>query len=1145
MPEYLSPGVYVEEIPAGNQPIEGVSTSTVGLVGVTERGPVNMPQLITSYPEYTRTFGGSLPYDDFLNGSRAHCYLPYAVEGFFTNGGKRAWITRVVPRDVEFADRDMFFADPAAVNVGSTITLRPAQEGSGTTAAPPALYVLDATNLADKDWIRIGAGSHSEYRQVDGAPVNQQRHVALDSPIRNGHAAGSAVRALAVAPDAGLANAVFALAADVAKGNTELVLKTGDVAGLITALPAGTAPNKWKLLEIGKTAVADYIYATRAVADTTAGQARVTLARPLNGAYSPGLQVTAIVSTGGTDDTLSLPANSGAALAFITTSPLPADFKDDSHVIIFEPTTANQEASSIGVLATLPLTVPTYGPYPAGTVGVHVIVLSDDHNVTGVPTANSVIKLDDVSHLSAGMTLTFIKGALTQNAIIASIDTTASTVTLQVSLPWAPTKAQTIAKTLTAPANAGGTSIALNDRLGLEVGDVVRVGGDELVTIRSFSGDRGAAPDAGSVLLQQPLGNAYPASTTVQRQVVNADPNYQPIYAVIDAAAGASQLLVTNGTSFNAGDDVQFTKPDGSQAIHQLSAASVKASPSEIRVVGSLNFNHPAGQPVIERETLFEVRAIDAGDWGNRLLIAARDETSGLVSNASVVNATPPPDPGLFSSLQLTTLTGVEPGTILEMLDPSGASIPGLALLKVRRVDRTTRVATLDMPGLVAAHMTAVGNAALLGQQVRVRSREFSLTVMLRQRPDPSTPSRDDNLLDQETFRWLSMDPRHSRYIERIIGVTYTPGSDTDDNGDPVRRSDRRSEGSSEYIRVDDLAPDANRQAIRLGPETLVDVMPSGLIRPARLPLFGGDDNVLGMDDAMYVGTDDTEPRHRTGLFTLKNPQFVSLVAIPGQVTPVVQQSVIDQCEDLRYRFAVLDGPPPDDDTVVDVQQYRQQFDSNYAALYHPWLTIPDPYPSSPALVRQFAIPPCGHVLGIYARVDNDRGVHKAPANEVVRGITGMTRYFAKGEQDILNPYPVNINVIRDFRSNDRGIRVWGARCITSEPEDKYVNVRRLLIFLENSIDIGLQSVVFEPNAEPLWATVRRSVTNFLTTVWRNGALEGDTPAQGFFVKCDRTTMTEDDFDNGRLIVVCGVAPVKPAEFVIFRIGLWTADAQQ
>ena len=156
-----------------------------------------------------------------------------------------------------------------------------------------------------------------------------------------------------------------------------------------------------------------------------------------------------------------------------------------------------------------------------------------------------------------------------------------------------------------------------------------------------------------------------------------------------------------------------------------------------------------------------------------------------------------------------------------------------------------------------------------------------------------------------------------------------------------------------------------------------------------------------------------------------------------------------------------------------------------------------------------------------------------------------MQRSLNKSEQDILNPYPVNINVIRDFRPDNRGIRVYGGRVITSDSDWKYVNVRRLLIFIEKSLDIGLQWVVFEPNAEPLWARVVRSVSNFLTLVWRNGALEGTKPEEAYFVKCDRTTMTQTDIDSGRLICVIGVAPVKPAEFVIIRIGLWTAFAEQ
>jgi phage tail sheath protein FI len=254
-----------------------------------------------------------------------------------------------------------------------------------------------------------------------------------------------------------------------------------------------------------------------------------------------------------------------------------------------------------------------------------------------------------------------------------------------------------------------------------------------------------------------------------------------------------------------------------------------------------------------------------------------------------------------------------------------------------------------------------------------------------------------------------------------------------------------------------------------------------------------------------------------------------------------MQNALINHCELMRYRFAVLDGPRPPQDTLSDVQNQRQQFDTKYAALYHPWLLVPDPYPISLSRVQDYPIPPSGHMVGVYARTDIERGVHKAPANEAVRGITGLQRVLNKEQQDILNPFPVNINVIRDFRYNNRGIRVYGGRCITSDSDWKYVNVRRLLIFIEASIDRGLQWVVFEPNAEPLWARVRRSISNFLTLVWRSGGLEGTKVEEAYFVKCDRTTMTQTDIDNGRLICVVGVAPVKPAEFVIVRIGLWTA----
>jgi phage tail sheath protein FI len=209
--------------------------------------------------------------------------------------------------------------------------------------------------------------------------------------------------------------------------------------------------------------------------------------------------------------------------------------------------------------------------------------------------------------------------------------------------------------------------------------------------------------------------------------------------------------------------------------------------------------------------------------------------------------------------------------------------------------------------------------------------------------------------------------------------------------------------------------------------------------------------------------------------------------------------------------------------------------DSTYAGYYYPWIEVIDPNTGTKEL-----IPPGGHVAGIYARTDQETGVHGAPANEVVRGAQGLQVNLTKGEQDVLNPK--GINCIREFQG--RGIRVWGARTTSSDPEWKYINVRRLFLYLKQSIDEGTQWVVFEPNDEDLWARVKQTIEQFLTTVWRDGGLMGSTTEEAFYVKCGWSTMTQDDIDNGRLICEIGVAPVKPAEFVIFRISQWTEGQQ-
>lgn len=313
-------------------------------------------------------------------------------------------------------------------------------------------------------------------------------------------------------------------------------------------------------------------------------------------------------------------------------------------------------------------------------------------------------------------------------------------------------------------------------------------------------------------------------------------------------------------------------------------------------------------------------------------------------------------------------------------------------------------------------------------------------------------------------------------------------------------------------------------------------------------PLANGDDGAAAPDATMYIGADPT-PENRRGLSLLEQIDEISILAVPDEVNISIGQAdrdairgaMVNQCETLKDRFAVLQIAE-NQGNVANVNFNR---DTSYAAIYYPWIRVYDP-----ALQDAVKIPPSGHVAGIYARTDVERGVHKAPANAVVRGILasdlpgnrGPLEYrINKAEHGILNPR--GVNVIRDFRADGRGIRVWGARTMSSDSEWKYVNVRRLFLFVEESIDEGTQWVVFEPNHEPTWARVTRSITNFLISVWRSGALMGTSQEEAFFVKCDRTTMTQDDIDNGRLICYIGIAPVKPAEFVIFRISQKTVEA--
>jgi uncharacterized protein len=362
---------------------------------------------------------------------------------------------------------------------------------------------------------------------------------------------------------------------------------------------------------------------------------------------------------------------------------------------------------------------------------------------------------------------------------------------------------------------------------------------------------------------------------------------------------------------------------------------------------------------------------------------------------------------------------------------------------------------------------------------------------------------------NEQAYEDLGFDPRHPRWIGALLSLS------------PARRADFLEQAFGIHI--------------------------GGAVTPFALHdgLFG---TTTTIDSALAGGTDNAAPTsadYEAALTTLTALEDISIVAAPGHSAypqfQAIQGALIAHVSRPRaYQIAVLDTPPAQ--TTGEARAVRSRIDSKYAALYYPWVTVSNPLarPGVENVAREIDLPPSGFVCGIYARNDVERGVHKAPANEVVRGALRFETDINFAEQEVLNP--LGINCLRSFPN--RGLRVWGARLISSDPEWKYVPVRRYFNYLERSIDYGTQWAVFEPNGERLWANIRETVASFLHNEWVNGALLGATPKEAFFVRCDRTTMTQNNLDNGQLICLIGVAVLKPAEFVIFRIGQKTADAQ-
>jgi len=418
--------------------------------------------------------------------------------------------------------------------------------------------------------------------------------------------------------------------------------------------------------------------------------------------------------------------------------------------------------------------------------------------------------------------------------------------------------------------------------------------------------------------------------------------------------------------------------------------------------------------------------------------------------------------------------------------------------LFVIEVDKNGRQTFIDSTGNPAAPMPANAQLALVEERVIVHG------------PD----SRID------TYEQLGAHPDQSRYIGKVL-----------------EQHDPDDENAMVWL---DWTPPNNRfaaAALMVG------------LQGAGKRLAGGVDGDIP-SPALLRG-DDADPddvkKKATGLQALGELDDIAIVAMPdsgAMPDPELSQACVDNliahAESAHYRIAVVDARAAS--SMSEIREFRGKFDSKYAALYHPWIEVLDPlFPTVPGVPpRKLLLPPSGFVCGIYARSDIERGVHKAPANEVVRGLTKFEININKARQDVLNPE--GVNCLRFF--DGRGNRVWGARTMSSDPEWKYVNVRRLFIFVEHSIDKATQWAVFEPNQERLWANIRRMVEDFLFVLWRDGALVGAKPEEAFFVRCDRTTMTQNDLDNGRMICLVGIAPSRPAEYVIFRVGQWTADSK-
>ena len=649
-----------------------------------------------------------------------------------------------------------------------------------------------------------------------------------------------------------------------------------------------------------------------------------------------------------------------------------------------------------------------------------------------------------------------------------------------------------------------------------------------------------------------------PASLTARRASVPLGGITTSLNA--DLVAGASQAALTDATGITTGMSLYIRSGANSRRITVtgVNAGNVVTFAPAI----------PAGSPTIAAansavtQVILEVSAIDEGTWGNNLRVAV--SVSGLVTTAL--------DGALAAAATtavLDSLSGIEPGMTLFIGEGAGASAR-VQVTRVEEGDRRITFRNLEAGDVPAIADNARVSGVILGKAstvLRDPAANGALEAVLESTEGISVGSI---LLFVSTDFALPPAQRESRVLVNRVtgnrvffaapGLTAAFPAGTGAPGDPATNVSTEdftiavydgddvvevhTELSIENTNIVDYVADrinlgARRSKyIRVTEAPLVtgNTPPARMTTPLRLGSLPGTEGTNGDpdNDGDYIGN----PAVQTGFHAFDTVDDINILAAPGITLRPVILAGMTYCENRADAFYVAETPPGSETATAALDfknatgplSGQQAFNSKYGAIYWPWIRVLDPLTNRPLLM-----PPSGAIAGSYSATDVRRGVHKAPAgieDGFLNTAIGIEKVVTKGEHDVLNPQ--GVNVIRSFPG--LGIVIWGARTTSKDPEWRYVNVRRLFLFLEESIDEGTQWVVFEPNDQVLWARIVRNVSAFLRVQWLEGKLVGLKEEEAFFVKCDEETNPPESVDLGRVITVIGVAPSKPAEFVIFRI---------